>query len=747
MIRRVGPIMALMLAVACTADTPSGPTAYRVAVALDSVAIRAGDSIAPVVMVTVNGVVRAANSREILVSSSDTAVIAVASNGALMAVGHGSATVTVRWAAASSIAATQLVTVLSEDLAGVSLVAPPAMIPGDTAAFVVTGRIRGGRSVPSPASVTVTSRNSAVVTTGGNQAIAVAPGEAWIVAMASTGVSDSSLVTVAVGAPVHIIIVPHSASITAGMMLPTTVAMTDRRNNLVTTVAPAYTSSSIAIATAQSDGTVSGKAAGSALIIVQAGTVADTLRLIVMSATAVLTRLVVFPDSVTLNPGGATPIQVQAIDAAGNPMTLPTLSWQSQTAGVTVTSTGVIQAAASISTPISNGVVQVSSGAISARVRVAVVIPPPVLTQLLVSPDSVTLSPGGTVAIQVQALDARGAPMTPPALTWQSQTSGITVTSAGVIQAATSISSTIANGVVRVSSGTIAATVRVAVVVVVAPPPADSGFVQIVWVGGTPSAAVAAAFEAARTRINGLFKSFNGVSPLALNLPASTCMAGAPALVETVPGIVIFAQVTPIDGVGGILGSAGPCMVRSVNWLPIVGEMQFDSADMDAMVASGMLNGVVLHEMMHTLGFGVIWGPGPQDQVASPGGADPRYLGAVGVAAYAALGAADAATGAPVENTGGSGTRGSHWREAVFHTELMTGWADGSMPMSRVTIGVLKDFGYDVDLNKADPFTLSSSLVGAGLRASQLIVEQTIAPIGVVGPDGKITPYNGPVMH
>src|ERR1019366_10818308 len=107
MIRRVGPIMALMLAVACTADTPSGPTAYRVAVALDSVAIRAGDSIAPVVMVTVNGVVRAANSREILVSSSDTAVIAVASNGALMAVGHGSATVTVRWAAASSIAATQ----------------------------------------------------------------------------------------------------------------------------------------------------------------------------------------------------------------------------------------------------------------------------------------------------------------------------------------------------------------------------------------------------------------------------------------------------------------------------------------------------------------------------------------------------------------------------------------------------------------------------------------------------------------
>ena len=304
--------------------------------------------------------------------------------------------------------------------------------------------------------------------------------------------------------------------------------------------------------------------------------------------------------------------------------------------------------------------------------------------------------------------------MTLPAVTWQSLTAGITVSSSGVIQAASTITTTITNGAVRVSSGSISAQVRVVVVPVVPPPPpppSDNGFVQIRWVGTLPQPSVVAAFEAARQRINTLFLSFNGVAPLNPVSPANYCMVGSPALDETVNGIVIFAQVTAIDGVGNILGSAGPCLVRNGNWLPIVGAMQFDVADMDAMVANGKLNGVVLHEMMHTLGFGTIWGPGPQGQVASPGGIDPRFIGINGQAAYAAVGGTDAAIGVPVENTGGSGTRGSHWRESVFHTELMTGWADGALQLSRVTIGALKDFGYDVDLSKADPFSLSSGLV------------------------------------
>jgi hypothetical protein len=179
----------------------------------------------------------------------------------------------------------------------------------------------------------------------------------------------------------------------------------------------------------------------------------------------------------------------------------------------------------------------------------------------------------------------------------------------------------------------------------------------------------------------------------------------------------------------------------------VTGAMQFDDADMAAMVANGSLNGVVLHEMMHTLGFGTIWGPGWRGQVAAPNGADPRYLGTNGQAGYAAIGGLDGVSGVPVENTGGSGTRGAHWREATFHTELMTGWADGSMAMSRASVGALKDFGYDVDVNRADPFTISASLRAGVPVPAQQIGEQTVAPIGVIDRNGKITPYQGMIAH
>jgi Leishmanolysin len=652
MIRRAAAIVALALVAACGADVPMTSSSHSVALAIDSVVMQAGDSVMPSVVVTVDGAPRVPNSREIMVSSSDTSVIVVAPNDALIAVNDGSADITVAWAATPSVSVTRSLRVTSERLTGVSLVAPVTMIPGDTMTFVVTGTIRGGRVLARPASVVVTSRNPSVVTTNGDVAIAVAPGAAWIVATASTGVSDSSFVTVAAGTPAYIVISPQIASLVAAQTLHATVTITDRRRNAVTFVTPSFSSSASSIATVQPDGTVTAQSAGTVLIIASAAGLADTLHLTVTPAPPTLARLVVFPDSVTLVPGGATPIAVQALDGLGNAMTMPALTWQSLTAGITVSSAGVIGAASTLTSAISNGAVRVSSGSIAAQVRVAVILP------------------------------------------------------AGP------------------------------------PPPSDNGYVQIRWVGTAPSAAVAAAFEAARTRINGLFVSFAGVTSINPNIPADLCMGGAPALNETINGIVLFAQVTPIDGVGNILGSAGPCIVRSGRYIPIVGTMQFDSADLAAMVANGSLNGVVLHEMMHTLGFGTIWGPGMQNEVASPSGTDPRYFGTAGQSAYAALAPADAPAGVPVENTGGSGTRGSHWRESVFQSELMTGWADGAMQLSRVTIGALKDFGYDVDLNKADSFSLSASLVAA-LRASQQLGEQTTMPIGVVGTDGRITPFTG----
>ena len=61
----------------------------------------------------------------------------------------------------------------------------------------------------------------------------------------------------------------------------------------------------------------------------------------------------------------------------------------------------------------------------------------------------------------------------------------------------------------------------------------------------------------------------------------------------------------------------------------------------------------------------------------------------------------------PVENRGGRGTADAHWRDAVFGTELMTGFVGRTgNPLSLMTIASLADLGYQVDRNAAEPYSL-----------------------------------------
>jgi Leishmanolysin len=62
----------------------------------------------------------------------------------------------------------------------------------------------------------------------------------------------------------------------------------------------------------------------------------------------------------------------------------------------------------------------------------------------------------------------------------------------------------------------------------------------------------------------------------------------------------------------------------------------------------------------------------------------------------------------PVEcRQGAEGTLGAHWDEGCLKGELMTGFdEDGPEPLSTITIGTLKDQGYEVDFSTADPFSI-----------------------------------------
>ncbi len=176
---------------------------------------------------------------------------------------------------------------------------------------------------------------------------------------------------------------------------------------------------------------------------------------------------------------------------------------------------------------------------------------------------------------------------------------------------------------------------------------------------------------------------------------------------RVIDDLLITATATPIDGVGNILGQAGPDQLRSGSLLPYAGSMEFDSADLASMQSSGSLLGVIEHEMGHVLGIGTLWSA--KGLLVGAGTSNPLFKGAQALAAYNSI-FVTTASGVPVENTGGSGTADAHWRESVFASELMTGLVSPStMPISRVTVGSLADIGYTVNMAAADTFTPFSS--------------------------------------
>ena len=95
-----------------------------------------------------------------------------------------------------------------------------------------------------------------------------------------------------------------------------------------------------------------------------------------------------------------------------------------------------------------------------------------------------------------------------------------------------------------------------------------------------------------------------------------------------------------------------------------------------------------------------------------------------------------------MENTCGPGTADSHWREAIFDNELMTGFISNTPnPMSRTTISSLQDLGYTVNVSEADAFTipapppLMASVTRAGTSLQNDIRK---GPIYLVDDQGRI---------
>jgi hypothetical protein len=276
-------------------------------------------------------------------------------------------------------------------------------------------------------------------------------------------------------------------------------------------------------------------------------------------------------------------------------------------------------------------------------------------------------------------------------------------------------------------------------------PPASTFKIEVRYGAGTPTTAQKAAFDLAVARWTQLILA--GAPPYLVFEDAEPC---APSIIgETVDGLVIFADLNPIDGVGGVLGRSAPCIVRDdPGYLPAEGLMEFDTSDLATLEANGQLNTVILHEMGHVLGYGTIWDfdPFPGVKPANAflvglGGGNPFFNGSTARAAFsgaaAPLGAVFSGLSVPVESGGGSGTAYSHWRESVLGNELMTGFLNGgSNPLSAITVDQFRDLGYVVNDAVADAYTFQAALQGAFQAPLQLVEGRVPGDIIVINRQG-----------
>ncbi|GLC26329.1 Ig-like domain-containing protein [Roseisolibacter agri] len=231
--------------------------------------------------------------------------------------------------------------------------------------------------------------------------------------------------------------------------------------------------------------------------------------------------------------------------------------------------------------------------------------------------------------------------------------------------------------------------------------------VDVRFVGSVPTSVRTAATLAAE-RIGRIITKGVGALTLAAQ-DMSSCGSWVPTPYSgPVNSHLMFVTARSIDGPGGTLAQAGPCLM-STTGLAVISSVEYDIAD--AGMPQSELNAIVLHEALHTVGVGTFdrW----SNLLVGAGGSAPIFSGARANVSWRALGGSRFAfAGVPVESGGGEGTAGGHWSEDVLGVELMTGYHNSGRPtpLSQLTIAALEDLGYQVDMTAAEPFTLGGGL-------------------------------------
>jgi uncharacterized protein YjdB len=281
-------------------------------------------------------------------SSSNTAVATVSQNGVATGVAPGQVTITIMYN--TLVKGTALLTVTAATVPErITLsAASNSIIAGSTTNLTTTYFNTQGQEAPPPNPITYSSNNTTIATvSSGGIVTGVSPGTATITATLNPSTTATISITVTANQE-RLVISPGSANI----MIAGTASFTLTYFNSAGNTAPVppgvtWVSDAVNIATVNSNGFVTGIAAGTATITASVNTLSTSATVTVTANSTIATIILSPSNELELTPLGNGTITPTARDAAGN--TIPGVSFtfnSSNTAIATVNNTGFVQGVA-----------------------------------------------------------------------------------------------------------------------------------------------------------------------------------------------------------------------------------------------------------------------------------------------------------------------------------------------------------------------------------------------------------------
>ncbi len=360
--------------------------------------------------------------RSVAWSSSAPTIATVSADGAVTAVGNGTASITATVEGVSGTAAITVVDPVASVLVTPTAVTLPA---GASEQMTASGRDAKGASLTGRP-VAWASSNPAVATINASGIVtAVAAGSANLTATVE-GVDATATVTVLRPvASVHI--TPSQATLFVGRTLPLSALARDAQGSALTGRAVSWSTSDPAVATITASGLVTAVAAGSATITATVEGVEATAALTLVSLPPALTGITVSADTVTLFVGRTRAITATVDQPSG--ATVATVTYGSALPSVaTVSTAGVIAAVSPGTATITVTAAVAANGNFAAATqtaRIEVIVLPLPVASVQITPGTVNLVVGVSQQLTMTVRDSVGAPLTGRVATWSSSNTAV----------------------------------------------------------------------------------------------------------------------------------------------------------------------------------------------------------------------------------------------------------------------------------------------------------------------------------